>query len=370
MKKEKKKVHTLYVTLSVSFLIILIVVVLSVLIYFRAMQSNIIEDKDQVKEFISQEIIENHAEGEIIKNIRSAVGYSLIVGIALISLVAGHIINPIRKLTEATKKVASGDFSADVKIKRNDEIGELADNFNVMVKELNSIEYLRKDFVSNISHELKTPIASIQGFTKLLAQDNLSKEEKQEYINIILEETGRLSNLSSNMIKLSEFEHKEIITNKKKYRIDEQIRKAIIMLEQEINKKNIKITLKSEEITIIEDEDLIMEVWINLLNNAVKYTNENGKIEINVSDEEEFVRVEIKDTGIGIPKEKQDRVFEKFYQAERAHSNEGSGLGLAIVKRIIDLTEGKITLESEVGKGTTFIVHISKLKDERKENKC
>lgn len=360
MKKRKKKVHTLYVTLSVSFLIILLAVILSVLIYFRKTQSDIIEEKYQVKEFINQELIENYTESEIIKNVRSAVGCSLIVGVALISLVAGHIISPIRKLTEATKKVASGDFSADVKIKRNDEIGELADNFNVMVKELNSIEYLRKDFVSNISHELKTPIASIQGFTKLLEQDNLSKEEKQEYINIILEETSRLSNLSSNMIKLSEFENKEIITNKKKYRIDEQIRKAIIMLEQEINKKNIKITLKSNEVTIIEDEDLIMEIWINLLNNAVKYTDENGKISINVIEEDEYVRVEIKDTGIGIPKEKQDRIFEKFYQVEKSHSNEGSGLGLAIVKRIIDLTEGKIALESEVGKGTTFIVHISK----------
>lgn len=364
MKKRRKGIHSLYIYLSISFIIILTVVLLSTLIYFKCIESNIAQNEVQVKEFINQGLIEKSALQEVINGIRSGITYGVIVGIALILIVAGHIIKPIRKITEATKKVASGDFGVSVKIKRNDEIGDLADNFNVMVKELNSIEYLRKDFVSNISHELKTPLASIQGFAKLLAQDNLSKEEKQEYINIILEETSRLSNLSSNMIKLSEFENKEIITNKKKYRLDEQIRKAIIMLEEEISRKNIKITLKSEEITIIEDEDLIMEIWINLLNNAIKYTDENGKIEINVSDEYEFVRVQIKDNGIGIPKDKQDRIFEKFYQVEKSHSNEGSGLGLAIVKRIIDLTEGEISLESEIGKGTTFIVCIRKLNEE------
>ena len=132
--------------------------------------------------------------------------YSLTIGIALILVMASHIIRPLRKITDATKKVATGNLNAKVNVDRDDEIGELAHNFNIMVDELNSIEYLRKDFVSNISHELKTPIASIQGFTKLLADDNLSKEEKNEYINIILEETERLSNLSSNMLKLSKLE--------------------------------------------------------------------------------------------------------------------------------------------------------------------
>lgn len=252
------------------------------------------------------------------------------------------------------------NLNAKVNVDRDDEIGELAHNFNIMVDELNSIEYLRKDFVSNISHELKTPIASIQGFTKLLVDDNLSKEEKNEYVNIILEETERLSNLSSNMLKLSKLEKQEIVTNKTEYRLDNQIRKAIIMLDEEINKRKIKISLDSGEVSIYEDEDLIMEIWINLISNAIKYNNENGEIKIKVIEDENNVKVMIEDTGIGIPKEKQGKIFEKFYQVEKSRSSEGSGLGLAIVKRIVDLIKGEIEVESKENKGTKIIITIPK----------
>ena len=230
-----------------------------------------------------------------------------------------------------------------------------------MVQELNSIEYLRKDFISNVSHELKTPLASIQGFSKLLADENLSKEERKEYIDIIVEETNRLSNISNNMIKLSKFENQEIITNKKEYRLDEQLRKAIIMLDKEINDKNINVSLKAEPITITEDPDIIMEIWLNILNNAIKYTKPNGIIDVSLIQYEQFIKVSIKDNGIGIAKENQDRIFEKFYQADKSHYGEGSGLGLSIVKRIVDLIDGKIELESEENKGTTFSVYIKKI---------
>lgn len=275
-------------------------------------------------------------------------------------VMASHIIRPLRKITDATKKVATGNLNAKVNVDRDNEIGELAHNFNIMVDELNSIEYLRKDFVSNISHELKTPIASIQGFTKLLVDDNLSKEEKNEYVNIILEETERLSNLSSNMLKLSKLEKQEIVTNKTEYRLDNQIRKAIIMLDEEINKRKIKISLDSGEVSIYEDEDLIMEIWINLISNAIKYNNENGEIKIKVIEDENNVKVMIEDTGIGIPKEKQGKIFEKFYQVEKSRSSEGSGLGLAIVKRIVDLIKGEIEVESKENKGTKIIITIPK----------
>lgn len=360
--KRKNKRRSLYLYLSVSFLFILVIMLISTSIYFRYIHNNIsilFQNETTGKDFIDDSV-----EEQVRKGLQNAASYGFITGIALILVVASHIIRPIRKITEATKKIATGDFGVNVDIKRRDEIGDLADNFNTMVKELKGIEYLRKDFISNISHELKTPIASIQGFTKLLADDDLTKKEKQEYINIILEETTRLSNLSSNMLKLSKFENQEIITNKKEYRLDEQIRRAIIMLEEKIEEKNIKVTLKSKEISIIEDEDLIMEIWINLLNNAVKYSNENGNIDITITEDDEFIKVKIKDDGIGIEKEKQDRIFEKFYQAETSHSSESSGLGLAIVKRIIDLTKGKISVESEYGKGTTFMVQLLKLEKE------
>lgn len=356
-KKEKKRI-SLYVYLTLSFLAILIAVLLINFIYFGFINHAFLAEKGISKEAINREKVKN-----IISSFKIATIYSLGIGVSLILVMASHIINPLRKITEATKKVATGNLKVKVDVDRKDEIGELAQNFNIMVDELNSIEYLRKDFISNISHELKTPIASIQGFAKLLSDDNLSKEEKEEYINIILEETQRLSNLSSNMLKLSKLEKQEIVTNKTEYRLDNQIRKAIIMLDEKINNKKIKISLDSSEVSIYEDEDLIMEIWINLINNAIKYSNENGEIKIKVIEEENDVKVSIKDEGIGIPKDKQERIFEKFYQVENSRAGEGSGLGLAIVKRIVDLIKGEIEVESKEKQGTKIIVSIPKETD-------
>ena len=356
--KKKKGIKYLYLYISISFLIAMSVVILATLLYFGYIRRNILGISNDAE--IVGKIMEETNIKQMLDGLKSALVYGIMTGLILIFFVTSHIIKPIRKMTSATKKVASGDFNATVDINRNDEIGKLADNFNLMIKELNSIEYLRKDFVSNISHELKTPIASIQGFTKLLAKENLSKEEKREYIDIIIEETTRLSNLSNNMIKLTNFENQEIVTNKKEYRLDEQIRKCIIMLEEKINEKNIKVELDTEEIIIKEDADLMMEVWINLLSNAIKYSKQNGNININITNENEFWKVEIKDDGIGIPEDKKERIFEKFFQVEKSHSYDGSGLGLAIVKRIIDLTKGKIEVESKEGKGTSFLVYLKK----------
>ena len=356
--KKKKGIKYLYLYISISFLIAMTVVILATLLYFGYIRRNILGISNDAE--IVGKIMEETNIKQMLDGLKSALVYGIMTGLILIFFVTSHIIKPIRKITSATKKVASGDFNATVDINRNDEIGKLADNFNLMIKELNSIEYLRKDFVSNISHELKTPIASIQGFTKLLAKENLKKEEKQEYIDIIIEETTRLSNLSNNMIKLTNFENQEIVTNKKEYRLDEQIRKCIIMLEEKINEKNIKVELDTEEIIIKEDADLIMEVWINLLSNAIKYSKQNGNININITNENEYWKVEIKDDGLGIPEDKKERIFEKFFQVEKSHSYDGSGLGLAIVKRIIDLTKGKIEVKSEEGKGTSFFVYLRK----------
>lgn len=350
----------MYLYLTLSFVAILIFVILSTSIYFRYIHNKFNKNGVTIKNIIEENIADRETVERVQLGSKNALIYGSIVGATLVLVIASHIVKPIRKLTEATKKVASGNFDVKVYSDRNDEVGDLVDNFNLMVKELNSIEYLRKDFVRNISHELKTPIASIQGFTKLLADENLSKEEKKEYIDIILEETKRLSNLSSNMIKLSKVENQEIIINKKKFRLDEQIRKVIIMLEEQINEKKLKVELETKEISIIQDEDLIMEIWINLLNNAVKYTNNNGKIEIKIDETDTYVEVKIKDNGIGIEEEKQCRIFERFYQAEVSHSADGSGLGLAIVKRIVELIKGKIRFESKQGEGTTFFIQIPK----------
>lgn len=356
-KKDKEKLQSsLYTFMGLAFLIILAVEMVFTAVYFGMIRNYIIDTKGN--EIVINEFVNSQNASKILEGLKGATIYGLFVGIALMIVVIARIIKPLRSITNATKKVASGDFTVKVDTKRKDEIGRLANNFNLMVDELNSIEYLRKDFISNISHELKTPLASIQGFAKLLEDENISHEEKKEYINIILEETSRLSNLSSNMIKLSKFENQEIITNKKTYKLDEQLRKAIILMEEKINEKNIKINLKSESISIVQDEELIMEIWLNLLNNAIKYTEKNGKIDITVEKDLEHIIVTVKDTGIGISKEQQGKIFDKFYQIDTSHSSDGSGLGLPIVKRIIDLIDGKIEVESEINKGTAFKVFL------------
>lgn len=354
IQKNKKIIHSLYFSLTLTFVIILLIVIISSVIYFSYKSGN---NKLNIKSTMQEEQLLNDST---ISNLKSAAICGLIVGTTLVFMVVTHIIRPLIKINDATKKVAQGDFDVHVKIKRKDEIGELANNFNTMVKELNSIEILRKDYISNVSHEIKTPIASIQGFAQLLEDDNLNSSEKKEYLNIILEETNRLSKISSNIIKLSKFQNQKIVTHKKEYRLDEQIRKAIIMLEKYFNEKNIMINFESKEITVFEDEDLIMEIWINLLSNAIKYTNNNGTIDVITKEHDNLIEVQISDNGIGIEKDKIGKIFEKFYQVQKSHSSDGSGLGLAIVKRIIELVNGEISVESEVGKGTTFFITIPK----------
>jgi signal transduction histidine kinase len=263
---------------------------------------------------------------------------------------------PIVLLNNATQEVAKGNFDVVVVNDSQDEIGQLTDSFNKMTKELKSIEYLRKDFVSNVSHEFKTPISSILGFAKLLDNDKLTDEEKKEYLAIIVEESERLSNLSTNILKLSKLESQDIVFNKTEYSLDEQIRRVILLLEPKWCEKNIDFDIEMESISFLADEDLMQQVWINLLNNAIVYSNQNGIIHIRMykQKEEEKAVIIIQDEGKGMDKHTQERMFEKFFKGDPSHSKEGAGLGLALVKRIVDLHQGIIEVESELGKGTAI----------------
>lgn len=298
--------------------------------------------------------------GKAFSGLNETLAISVIFGLVIILVVVEYIIKPIRQITNATKQVAKGDFNVKLELKRNDEIGELAENFNKMVKELNNNEYLSKEFISNVSHEFKTPIASIQGFAKLLKDDKTTEEEKTEYLDIIIEETDRLANLSNNIQKLSRLENKDIVKLEDKIILDEQIRKCILMFNQKLDEKNINITMDEKNLKVISNEELLQQVWINLINNAIKYTPENGQIEVKLEEEEKYVIVEIKDSGIGIDEKKQKRIFEKFYQVDSSHATEGNGLGLAIVKKIVELHGGTISVESKVGEGSSFKVKLSK----------
>ena len=299
-------------------------------------------------------------ENNLFRNYAMLLAYALLFSIVVFMLIIVGLSNkamkPIIQLNNATQEVAKGNFDIFVVNDSQDEIGQLTESFNKMAKELKSIEYLRKDFVSNVSHEFKTPISSILGFAKLLENRNLTEEEKKEYLEIIVEESERLSNLSTNILKLSKLESQDIVFNKAEYSLDEQIRRVILLLEPKWCEKNIDFDIDMENISFLADEDLMQQVWINLLNNAIVYSYQNGVIHIKMykQKEEEKAVIIIKDEGIGMDKHTKDRMFEKFFKGDTSHSKEGAGLGLALVKRIIDLHQGVIEVESEPGNGTAI----------------
>lgn len=268
---------------------------------------------------------------------------------------------PIVELSDAAKEVAKGNFDIQVEeFDRKDELGELAVQFNFMIQELRSNEYLKKDFISNVSHEFKTPLAIINGYGKLLAEDAISEEERKEYAELIVKESQRLSTLTTNMLKLSKLNTDTVLLRKKTMLLDEQIRQTILLLEQKWSKKNLRFQLHLPNAVYRGEEDLLSEIWINLLDNAIKYSPENGLIDISLISTQYSYAIYIRDQGPGIPKEQIPRVFEQFYQGDISHKREGAGLGLSIAYKIAQLHDGFIECSSKEGKGTTFTVHLSK----------
>jgi signal transduction histidine kinase len=302
-----------------------------------------------------------HFKGFLITG--TAITISIIIATVISGVISKRVLSPVRALSRATEEVAKGDFSVRVDIPKDYEFGFLTENFNKMVHELSSIETLRNDFVSNVSHEIKTPLASIQGFAKLLQDNNFSEEEKKEFTDIIISESTRLSKLTSNILKLSKIENQEINTKKVEFSLDEQIRCAILIMEQEWSRKNINLDIDLEEVNIVENEDLLQQVWINLIGNAIKFTEDGGYVSIKLEDYIDKIEVEITDSGIGMTEDIQRHMFDKFYQGDRSHLSEGNGLGLSLAKRIIDICGGKIYIKSELGVGTTFTIELRKDKD-------
>jgi signal transduction histidine kinase len=285
---------------------------------------------------------------------------SIFMGVATAALLSRRSVKPIRDMMEATAKVARGDFSAQATVKGSVvfELEELAVSFNKMVQELKGIETLRSDFVRNFSHELKTPIVSISGFAKLLKQGDLSEEEKQDYLDRIIQESERLVELSTSILNLSKVENIEILSEKTTYRLDEQIRLAILMLEPKWNAKSLQMDIALEDVTICSNKNLLQQVWINLLDNAIKFTDNGGTLKISLHRRGQQAIFRLEDNGRGMNEETMRRMFDKFYQGDPSRSMTGTGLGLTIVKRIIDLCEGKIEVDSELGVGSVFTIRL------------
>lgn len=282
------------------------------------------------------------------------------IGTILSSYVGKRFLRPIRELASATEDISKGDFSVVVSSPHNRELRELVDNFNRMTESLGSTDTLRKDFINNVSHEFKTPIASIRGFATLLGDENITKEERDEYLEIIIAESDRLSSLSSNMLSISRLENQAALTDIEEFSLDEQLRRVILTMEPQWSAKNIDLDIELEPVEIMGNEELLCQAWMNIIGNAVKFTPDGGKIGISLEWKNGCAVVRVSDSGCGMDEEQQKRIFEKFYQCDKSHSGSGNGLGLPLAKRIIEMSDGEIEVESEQGKGSVFTVTLGK----------
>ena len=280
---------------------------------------------------------------------------SVLIGTVLAIVFSKAPLRPLRELMTATDKIADGDYSVRLNLKGPEEFQELSNKFNHMAEEIGSVEMLRTDFINNFSHEFKTPIVSIRGFAKALKWDNLTPEERNEYLDIIISESERLSELSLNVLYLSKIENQTILTDKKLFNVSEQIRLVVCLLDQKFSEKQLEIIFDSNEFFIETNEEMLKQVWINLLDNAIKFSPVGGKIEIRIKQTDVSLSVKISDQGCGMSPEAKEHIFDKFYQGDLSHSSKGNGLGLAIVKKIVDLHDGNISVHSS-DKGSTFEV--------------
>jgi signal transduction histidine kinase len=292
-------------------------------------------------------------------------GSTFVFSLCLIVIFTTYIVKPIKKLTEATRRLVGGRFDVEVPldVARQDELGNLARHFTEMALSLRQLDEMRQQFVANVSHEIQSPLTSIQGFVQAVLDEGSTSEEKERYLHIIDEESRRLSALSKQLLTLAALDNQSRTPDVTTYRLDEQLRQIIILLEWEWTSKGLELTLDLPETTITADEGLLYQVWLNLIVNSMKFTSKEGSIRIAIQSEQpEAVVVTVSDTGIGIEADQVQHLFERFYKADRSRdrSRSGSGLGLSIAKDIVTLHGGTITAESELGVGTIITVKIPK----------
>ena len=270
---------------------------------------------------------------------------------------------PVQRLAKAAQQVAEGDFSIYVPTmhtaENKDYLDRLIDDFNKMVAELGSMETLKTDFFANVSHEFKTPLAGIQNNAMLLQRKNISEKEQWECADAIVESTRRLSDLISNMLKLNKLEKQTIVPKAEPYDLCEQLCECVIQFDGIMEKKEIEFEADLEDQAVIAADESLMElVWNNLLSNAIKFTPDGGSIVLHQHTDADGIIVSVSDTGCGMDSETQKKIFEKFYQGDTSHTTEGNGLGLALVLRVLHLLDCQISVQSELGKGSVFTVHI------------
>lgn len=282
---------------------------------------------------------------------------STIIGTSVSVFAGERLLKPLNVLIAATKVVSRGDFSVRVEETEDEtELAELLRNFNRMVEELGSIEMLRNDFIDDFSHEIKTPIVSIRGFARRLEDDDLPAEKRKEYAAIIVRESERLSRMAANILLLARFENQQIVTGVEEYELDEQLRNCVILLEKDWVGRGLELKLDLEPVRVRANEEMLSHVWINLLDNAIKYSRDSGTVTLSCGLAGGEALVSVRDEGPGMDETTLRHIFEKFYQGGRSHAGKGNGLGLPIARRIVELCGGTIGVESGEGRGSTFTV--------------
>ena len=299
---------------------------------------------------ITVEWIENLNTGRMILLLAAVdtfIGFVVVITATTIPL------RPVSNLILQMNRLASGDFQARLKFGRlltsHPAFAELTDSFNKMAEELGNTEMLRNDFINNFSHEFKTPIVSVAGFAKVLKRGGLTPEQQAEYLNIIEAESLRLSYMATNVLNLTRIENQSILTNVSRFNLSEQIRSCILLLEHKWAPKELEWKLDFGELEIWGNEELLKQVWINLIDNAVKFSAHGDIVEIRLAQKEQEIRVSVINSGPEIPAEAREKIFNKFYQADESHSSEGNGVGLAIVKRVAQLYGGRALARSQGG---------------------
>ena len=267
---------------------------------------------------------------------------------------------PTKKILDATEKIAKGNFSTKLKITHEygkyNEYDLIMENLNKMASELQKNEVLKTDFISNVSHEIKTPLAVIQNYATLLQDGSIDEETRKNYTKTLISASKRLTDLITNILKLNKLENQTITDKAEPFNVTEALANNVVEFESLIENKNIQLNCDFDEVVIFSSKTLLEIVWNNLISNAIKFTNEGGKIDISLKQVDNNVEIKVADTGCGISSEVGAKIFEKFYQGDTSHSTQGNGLGLALVKKVVDILGGEIHVKSKVDEGSTFTI--------------
>ena len=357
MKRDKRFRHIISTVSSffVFFLLAAFVTTCCIMLFITALQGSI------GREFTREEI--------------SIAAKITMVNVVLISIVMAVIDylrrkftveRPVRRITEAASKMIEGDFSVRIegvsRFATDDGFNEIIDALNKMAEELSGVETLRTDFIANVSHEMKTPLAVMQNYGTLLQSPDLPEEKRMEYAKAITEASRRLADMMTNILKLNRLENQQIYPKSAAFDLGEQLCESLLRYESVWERKGIEIeTDIAEDVTVSADAELLSLVWNNLFSNAFKFTDEGGRVSLTLTADGEYATVRVSDTGCGMTAEVGAHIFEKFYQGDTSHATQGNGLGLALVKRVVDILQGEICVESAPGEGTTFTVRIRRM---------